>query len=440
MRFIKTYENEEQFAQMENNSGYPENAVTSIFPGFAYVKEDKEVYYNEKPLPEVQMEPAPGMYSIVEKRYEKVGGQWEEIENEREYLGFAFDNELPGPISKIMLMREGLEGQIMSMGEGQEIEINEDDYYCFELQEIDPETQTVIVTPQQLQTSGDPFVIVDEEEGTFTFQTLYSDDAPGIKYYAVIESEGEDTKTEYYTFFRQVFTSSTENPTSLADMTRLDNVIFMHFKDMAGTPYLMDYGMVKNYNETREEPDTLIKNVYIENSAMFDPNDKQGTAYRLLYSKADKSSLAPLNIYLEPGKDYILLFDPNTKEIQSAEELIVSEEELTKIWSNDNKILFKTVYIKGNDTPYYLPISLSNMQLWADGKYRGEEHMVGTGIEGGLVVSDPNNPDRSIVGAALHFFMENTDLFYTPEIEDIEDLNPDWPTQEDKNHAGGGPA
>lgn len=433
MRFIKTYESEEQFAQMENNSGYPENAVTSIFPGFAYIKENKEVYYNEEPLPEVKMEPAPGMYSITEKHYEKNGDQWEEIEDDRIYMTFAFNNELPGPISEIMVMFDG-EGQVMSMGEGQEIEINEDDYYGFEIQEVDPETQTATVTPFQLRTSGDPFVIVDEEEGSFMFQAFYSDDAPGVKYYALIENEGEDAKTEYYTFFSRVFTSSTENPTSIADMTRLDSVMFMHFKDMTGAPYLMTYGMMKRYDETIEKPDTLTKIVYAENLALFDPNDKQGTAYRLLYSKAVKNSLASLNIYLEPGKDYILLFNPNTGEIESVEELIISEEELTKIWSDSNKILFKTVYIKGNDTPYYLPVSISSMGLQSDNKYRGKEQIVGTGIEGGLVLSDPNNPKESIVGFSLHFFMENTDQFNTPEIEDIEDLDPDWPSQEDKEH------
>ncbi len=51
MRFIKNYSTEDVFAEMENNSGYPANAVTSIMPGMAYVKESKNVYYNEKPLP-----------------------------------------------------------------------------------------------------------------------------------------------------------------------------------------------------------------------------------------------------------------------------------------------------------------------------------------------------------------------------------------------------
>ena len=49
MRFIKTYPTEDDFAAAENNSGYPENAVTSIDPGFAYVVETGDVYYNQEP-------------------------------------------------------------------------------------------------------------------------------------------------------------------------------------------------------------------------------------------------------------------------------------------------------------------------------------------------------------------------------------------------------
>lgn len=51
MRNIKRYATEDLFAQAENNSGYPSGSVTTIFPGMAYVVEDKNIYFNEDPLP-----------------------------------------------------------------------------------------------------------------------------------------------------------------------------------------------------------------------------------------------------------------------------------------------------------------------------------------------------------------------------------------------------
>lgn len=51
MRNIKKYMSEDMFAAAENMSGYPYDCVTSKRPGFAFVKENGNVYYNKGPLP-----------------------------------------------------------------------------------------------------------------------------------------------------------------------------------------------------------------------------------------------------------------------------------------------------------------------------------------------------------------------------------------------------
>ena len=51
MRNIKKYMTEDAFAQAENNSGYPYDSMTTARPGMAYVKENRNVYFNASPLP-----------------------------------------------------------------------------------------------------------------------------------------------------------------------------------------------------------------------------------------------------------------------------------------------------------------------------------------------------------------------------------------------------
>ena len=89
MRNIKKYMTEDAFAQAENNSGYPYDSMTTARPGMAYVKENRNVYFNASPLP-----PPPELKyyyyfsGVTEEYYDLSNSEW--VLNRRFASTFVF--------------------------------------------------------------------------------------------------------------------------------------------------------------------------------------------------------------------------------------------------------------------------------------------------------------------------------------------------------------
>lgn len=191
MRFIKNYSTEDVFAEMENNSGYPANAVTSIVPGMAYVKESKNVYYNEKPLPPP---PEPlklmsfGGFEEIYYNDGKPGGKYTAL--------FYFDASSRSAITSLTMFEakyywdtdsqkwvsDGTFSQPFFESEMGPITINEGDAYIFT---GNPDSQ-MVSTVFSASTLDETATLVSGNT-TFNFKIFYVTSPQGdqVKFYAV---------------------------------------------------------------------------------------------------------------------------------------------------------------------------------------------------------------------------------------------------------------
>lgn len=443
MRNIKKYMTEDAFAQAENNSGYPSGSMTTARPGMAYIRENRNVYFNASPLP-----PPPEFkyyyyFSGVTNEYFNYNnGEWV---SEHKGCGIFIFPSIEGPISEFYAITEVYEneGQLIMDGglwhcplpSGQTITLNSGDYWMFLMTEGKDES-SVVTNVKKMYTLGETDSFEDGGSINY-FQIFYeSGDTENVKYYIYTGYENiESNKGEFYFWNSEIYVLSDSGITNISSWNDLEWVSdhLLKVQDNWPTQFtcLPTYCSLDKYFDT-DTPLTESRawcngegaSYY---SDLIEVEQIDDEHYKVLsFNLYDVSSF---NMTITLGEYWGTLWQEGEFQlVKFVTDDVIQEYDMSDS-NTTRKILYKTFYTEddvNHANPLYVTVSRSNE--YNNGNWRDGDEVI---YQSHFPILFWGPECNNEAGFVFRLTEEDSDLFNPPTIEDID---PDWPN--DSNNGG----